>query len=430
MRARAIDKTLDFNVTLKGPIPQQITTDPLRIKQILVNLLGNAIKFTHMGQIELAVECIPGDDTSQIRFDISDTGIGMTEGQVAQLFQPFSQADESMSRKYGGTGLGLTISKRLASLLGGDIAVKSKHGEGSTFTVMIDGGPLTGVTMRTDITESLASASSAPAQRKIRLRARILLAEDGADNQRLISMHLRKAGAEVTIADNGRIAVEMARSERFDLIIMDMQMPELDGYGATSELRRRGFHQPIIALTAHAMAEDRARCLQAGCTDYLTKPIDKLQLLTTIDAHLQHSTGRSHHSAPAAQHAKKPQHGDAVTSALADDPDMKELIAQFTRQLPQSVSELQRQLDQGNLEELARIAHRMKGAGGGYGFNQITELAATAEKAINDAAPLESITGRVNELIALIRRVNGYDSSREGHREERPAAKSKKRPKA
>jgi CheY-like chemotaxis protein/HPt (histidine-containing phosphotransfer) domain-containing protein len=339
-----------------------------------------------------------------------------------------------MSRKYGGTGLGLTISKRLASLLGGDIAVKSRHGEGSTFTVTIDGGSLAGVTMRTDITESLASAASAPAQRKIKLRGRILLAEDGADNQRLISMHLRKAGAEVTIADNGRIAVEVARSERFDLIIMDMQMPELDGYGATSELRRRGFHQPIIALTAHAMAEDRARCLQAGCTDYLTKPIDKVQLLTTIDSHLQHSAGRGHHSASAAQPTKTAVHDEAVRSALADDPDMKELIAQFTRQLPQSVGELQRQLDQGNLEELARITHRMKGAGGGYGFNQITELAATAEKAIKESAPLESITGRVNDLIELIRRVNGYDSSREGQREsqreERPAAKSKKRPKA
>ena len=436
MRARAIDKSLDFKVTFKGPIPQQIATDALRIKQILVNLLGNAIKFTHMGQIELSVECIQGADSSQIRFDISDTGIGMTQAQVAQLFQPFSQADESMSRKYGGTGLGLTISKRLASLLGGDITVRSRPGEGSTFTVTIDGGPLAGVPMRTGVTESLTAASSAPAERKIRLRGRILLAEDGPDNQRLISTHLRKAGADVTIADNGRIAVEMARSERFDLIIMDMQMPELDGYGATSELRRRGFHQPIVALTAHAMAEDRARCIQAGCTDYLTKPIDKLQLLTTINTHLQHAaTGRAHHGAPAAaapaaergSSVAEPRvqsgHGGQVRSELVDDPDMKELIAQFTRQLPQSVSDLQRQLDQGNLEELARIAHRMKGAGGGYGFNQITELAASAEKAIKDSAPLASITSRVNDLIDLIRRVNGYDSSREA----RPVVKPETR---
>ena len=421
MRPRAIDKALAFNVAFKGPIPQQITTDALRVKQILMNLLGNAIKFTHMGGITLSVTCTPGLDSSQIRFDITDTGIGMTQAQVTHLFQPFSQADESMTRKYGGTGLGLTISKRLASLLGGDISVSSSPGEGSTFTVTIDGGSLAGVLLRTGIAESLAPTAPAPAERKIKLRGRILLAEDGPDNQRLISMHLRRAGADVTIAENGRIAVELARAERFDLIVMDMQMPELDGYGATSELRRRGFTQPIVALTAHALAEDRSRCMQAGCSDYLTKPIDKIQLLTTISGHLQNSSGSGQRgvqsvtgAASTGENSSEPGVVGPIRSAFADDPEMRELIAQFTDKLPDWVSELQRQLTQGNFEELRRVTHQMKGAGGGYGFSRITELAAGAESAIKESAALESITSRVNELVDLVRRVQGYNPAREG----------------
>src|SRR6185503_10695686 len=190
MRPRALDKGLDFNVKFQGAVPQQITTDALRTKQILVNLLGNAIKFTHMGSIELAVECAPGEQSSQVRFHIKDTGIGMNQSQVTRLFQPFTQADESMTRKYGGTGLGPTISQRLATLLGGDISVQSQPGAGSTFTVMIDGGSLEGIALRTDITESVLAGAPVPAERRIQLRGRILLAEDGLDNQRLISMHL------------------------------------------------------------------------------------------------------------------------------------------------------------------------------------------------------------------------------------------------
>jgi two-component system, sensor histidine kinase len=420
MRPRALDKGLHFKVRFNGAIPQQIVTDGLRTKQILVNLLGNAIKFTHKGSIELAIECVPTPQSSEVRFHIKDTGIGMTAEQIGRIFQPFSQADESMTRKYGGSGLGLTISKRLASLLGGDITVVSRAGEGSTFTASIDGGSLAGVTLRTDITESVLASAPAPAQRKITLRGRILLAEDGPDNQRLISMHLRKAGAQVTIADNGRIAVELARSEQFDLIVMDMQMPELDGYGATSELRRRGFTQPIIALTAHALAEDRSRCLQAGCTDYLTKPIDKQQLLATIEGYLQNVVPEGQVSSQPAIQPAAPG-SQTIRSELAGDPEMQDVIAEYIGRLPECVANLRRQLDRQNLEELRRLTHQMKGAGGGYGFRQITELAARAEKAIKDAGPTNSIVEQVNELIALIRRVQGYDVDREGRQAAKPA---------
>ena len=431
MRPKTVDKGLEFTVNFAGSIPQQISTDALRLKQILVNLLGNAIKFTHKGRIELRIECKATAGSSEIYFHLSDTGIGMTSEQAQRLFQPFNQADESMTRKYGGTGLGLTISKRLAKLLGGDITVQTLHNVGSTFSLMIDGGSLDEVMMRTDVTESILAEAPAPRDDvAIRLQGRILLAEDGLDNQRLISMHLRKAGAEVTIADNGRIAVDLMRTQRFDLIIMDMQMPELDGYGATSELRRRGFTLPIVALTAHAMAEDRARCMGAGCTDYLTKPIDKQQLLMTINGHLREAkkmareqtssvTGGTASLAappvePAAAEAAATGGGAAViASDYANDPDMREVIDEFVARLPVQVASIKRMLDEQNLEELRRAVHQMKGAGGGYGFAQITTSAARAEQAVKDGSSLENIAGQVDELVELVRRVRGYDAKGE-----------------
>ena len=448
MRPKMVDKGLEFTVDFDGSIPQTIQTDSLRLKQILVNLLGNAIKFTHKGRISLRVECKPKGNDSEIYFHLSDTGIGMTPEQVQRLFQPFNQADDSMTRKYGGTGLGLTISKRLAKLLGGDITVQTLHNVGSTFSVVINGGSLEGVMMRTDVTEAILSDVPAPREEVIRLQGRILLAEDGLDNQRLISMHLRKAGADVTIADNGRIAVDLTRNQTFDVIIMDMQMPELDGYGAASELRKRGFTLPIVALTAHAMAEDRARCINAGCTDYLTKPIDKQQLLMTINGHLMESrkqtggaamtTGNTTNTsagettaAAAAAAAPAPTPGgtptatttpvptaasaaaDSIASEYANDPDMREVIDEFVARLPLQVANIKRMLDEKNLDELRRAVHQMKGAGGGYGFAQITTFAAKAEQKVKDGAPLDAIAGQVDELVQLVRRVRGYNPTNE-----------------
>jgi CheY-like chemotaxis protein/HPt (histidine-containing phosphotransfer) domain-containing protein len=450
MRPRAVEKGLEFSVNFVGPTAQQIQSDGLRLKQILVNLLGNAIKFTHKGRIELRCECVPlpasGDKptTSEIRFAVLDTGIGMTPEQVGRLFQPFSQADDSMTRKYGGTGLGLTISQRLARLLGGDITIQSLPGVGSTFSVTIDGGSLEGVTMRTDVSEAIMSDVPPPVEAPIILQGRVLLAEDGLDNQRLISMHLRKAGAEVTIADNGRIAVDLTQTQEFDVIVMDMQMPELDGYGATSELRRRGFTIPIVALTAHAMAEDRARCLNAGCTDYLTKPIDKRQLLSTIDGYLKQvrearqggrtlgpaptttptaattpeSTMDTANSKPAASPAAATAApaapaGDAIASQYDGDADMREVIAEFVARLPAQIATINKLVADQNLAELRRTVHQLKGAGGGYGFAQITTLAAKAEQAVKDNNSLDTIKAQVDDLVALVRRVRGYDPASE-----------------
>ena len=296
MRPHAIKKGLDFAVRYTGGMPVTILSDPTRLRQILLNLVGNAIKFTDSGHIRVEATCL--QEQEQMMFRISDTGIGMTETQRARIarFEAFVQADSGTTRRFGGTGLGLRISNRLAEMLGGSLALDSAPDVGSEFAVSVATGALGGVAFR-DLssadTEFLAvqysqhSASPLIGNESSRSLAgvRILLAEDGLDNQRLVCFHLSKAGAEVAVADNGQLAVQHVASaisdQRPQLVLMDMQMPVLDGYAATRRLRADGYTAPIIALTAHAMSGDRDRCLEAGCDDYLTKPIDKQLLVDT-----------------------------------------------------------------------------------------------------------------------------------------------------
>ena len=302
MRFRAVGKGLGFVVDWDGPIPEWIETDPTRVRQILVNLVGNAVKFTEVGEIRVTGRLLdpPSDAATSrspaIEFAVTDTGIGIAEDQKQRLFEPFTQLNTTATRQFGGTGLGLSISRRLARMLGGEIVADSTPGRGSTFRVRISAGSLEGV--------RIFSASQARAQlRAVKTSApepvavttvacRILLAEDGPDNQKLIGLILRKAGAEVTVAENGRVAVDAAlAAERdgrpFDLVFMDMQMPELDGYEATRLLRARGYHRPIVALTAHAMTHDRDRCLRAGCNDYVTKPVARQALIEMVRRHVR-----------------------------------------------------------------------------------------------------------------------------------------------
>ncbi len=297
MKYRADVKGLVLRVEYDGSIPETIQTDPTRLRQILINLLTNAVKFTEQGEVSLVVRYLPAGSNHEspepaIQFVIRDTGIGMSQHQLDTVFHPFSQADSSTTRKFGGTGLGLAISHRLADLLGGNIQVESTVGEGSTFCVTIGVG-LANSAKLIDPHDLVAAdqqdqAPSAGRQAKpIDLDARVLLAEDGPDNQRLISHILTKAGAIVVVADNGQIAFDLAfaaieSGEPFDVILMDMQMPVVDGYEATVKLRDLGYRGPIIALTAHTMRGDREKCLEAGCDDYLSKPIDRSIFLKTV----------------------------------------------------------------------------------------------------------------------------------------------------
>ncbi|MGQ0627791.1 MAG: CHASE4 domain-containing protein [Phycisphaerales bacterium] len=277
MQVRAAAKAITLRFEPAFPLPVSIETDGLRVRQILVNLIGNALKFTARGAVTVGVRFVGGAKPA-LMVSVADEGIGMSPEQVENLFSAFTQADASTARKYGGTGLGLSISRKLAVMMGGDITVKSAEGRGSTFTLELPLRTASGPFMTALPTETAAPAMPTPtaATSEGALRGvRILLAEDGTDNQRLICFHLRKAGAVVEVASNGRLAVEaaMGAGAGYRLVLMDMQMPELDGYGATAELRARGYQSPIIALTANAMTGDRERCLEAGCDGYLTKPI-------------------------------------------------------------------------------------------------------------------------------------------------------------
>ncbi|MFQ5412765.1 MAG: ATP-binding protein [Phycisphaerae bacterium] len=298
MRIRASEKTLQLSFSCPGSIPRTIRTNPTRLRQILINLVGNAIKFTEIGEVQVVTRLeYPDVGNPLLRIDISDTGIGMTREQVNSVFHAFSQADTSTTRRFGGTGLGLTISKSLAMMLGGDISIRSSPGKGSTFSVTIDAGPLDGVEMLESPSTAVTPQPSEPKQgpQATRLDCRVLLAEDGVDNQRLISLILRKAGADVTIVENGQLALEAACAAReegraFDVILMDMQMPVLGGYDATRQLRERGYEGIIIALTAHAMGGDAEKCLNAGCDGYATKPIGRPELIELVRRYAAEST--------------------------------------------------------------------------------------------------------------------------------------------
>lgn len=312
MGARAKARGVALEVQLATPVPERILSDPTRLRQVLFNIVGNALKFTDRGGVQVTVECRCDvhDESARLRIVVSDTGPGIPAAQAARLFQPFSQVDGSMTRSHGGTGLGLAISRRLARLLGGDVTLEwSEPGQGSRFAIEVRCsmvGEQRVASLQAWRDELVQSRAEPRRGARPELKARILLAEDGRDNQRLIAFHLRRAGARVDIADNGRAALEMleatrqAGQEPYQLLLTDIQMPELDGYGLVAEARRRGFDLPIVALTAHAMVEDRQRCLDAGCNAYATKPIHRDELIETCARWLDHHPRRAVGEPPSA----------------------------------------------------------------------------------------------------------------------------------
>jgi CheY-like chemotaxis protein/two-component sensor histidine kinase len=287
MRPRAVEKSIALRVEVDGRIDAGIDTDPLRLRQVLMNLVGNAVKFTEAGEVEVRIGC-NNDAHGQRQLDIQvrDTGIGMSPEQLKCIFKPFTQGDGTMTRRFGGSGLGLTISKRLVEMLGGAIDVRSEPRLGSTFRVTL---PIARAASVVDESSALTAAPTSFASPAVVQGARILVAEDAPDMQRLIALLLTRAGAKVAVVNNGIEAVDAATSQPFDLILMDMQMEQMDGNHATAEIRRRGVRTPIIALTANAMAGDRDRCLSAGCDDYLTKPLERSVLLARVRDQLHRS---------------------------------------------------------------------------------------------------------------------------------------------
>jgi CheY-like chemotaxis protein/HPt (histidine-containing phosphotransfer) domain-containing protein len=318
-----------------------------------------------------------------IRIEIIDTGIGIAPQHVGRLGETFFQADGSHCRQYGGTGLGLAITRRIVEAMEGDLSVDSTLGKGSTFALTLPTGPLEDVRMIDRPAEAVhfdpATHKAAPSPTAL-TGSRILLVEDGPDNQLLISTLLTLAGASVEIAGNGRLGLEQVAAGGFDLVLMDIQMPEMDGYETTQELRRRGFRLPIVALTAHALTAERERCLDAGCDDYLSKPIDRSLLIETVR---RFTSASPHHSRPDVAQA---QPVEASHSQYADS-GLAEIIDQFVATLPQRLEGMRQAMEAGCYTDLQRLAHQLKGGGGGYGYPGLTHAARRLEAAAKAADP-------------------------------------------
>lgn len=426
-RVKALEKHITLDYRWRSKVPETVMTDPSRLRQLLMNLVGNAIKFTHAGGVEVLAELIEQKPHSHLSIQVVDTGVGIPANKFDAIFDPFVQADNSVTRQFGGTGLGLTISRRIAEALGGSIRVASEVGKGSTFTVTVATGPLDGV--------RLLDAPPADGVRSPRLQTprgvpslagtHILVVEDGDTNRKLIGLVLQRAGAQVAMAENGRIGVDRAMEHPFDVVLMDMQMPVMDGYTAATLLRQQGFTAPIIALTAHAMKGDQDKCLAAGCSGYITKPIDTDGLVETLADTLR-SAWQKMGESPVDSAAE-----DVVTSGTAcakrdpasssapvtatsaaplfstlptDDPEFREIAEEFIERLHDRFVEFQNALDAGDMPELARLAHWLKGAGGTAGYPAFTLPAKRLEFLAKDNQ-CEEIGAAVAELLELAQRI-------------------------
>jgi CheY-like chemotaxis protein len=315
MAVRAKEKDLPLILKYEGVIPESIETDRTRLRQILLNLVSNAIKFTEKGRVQISARFFA--EESALEVEVEDTGIGIPREQQARLFQPFVQAERAMTRDHEGTGLGLAITKRLLKMLGGEIAFESAPNHGSVFRIRIPCGSATAATA------PRAGEKSAPGALRSRLNCRVLVADDRAEIRYLLRLFLEGAGAQVVAVADGPAALEAVQSARaqgapIDIVILDIQMPGLDGYETARRLRAQGFTKPIIGLTAGAMSGDRERCLQSGFDACLTKPIDQPTLLEMIRCQTQESNSENH----AAKGAGLTRPGRKCRILLVDDNPM------------------------------------------------------------------------------------------------------------
>ena len=404
LRVRAQDKGIHLEYYWKGAIPQSVESDPARFRQVLMNLVGNAIKFTEVGCVQVAAR-LETSELPRLIVDVIDSGIGIAPENLERVFQPFVQADGSITRRFGGSGLGLAISRQLIGLMGGKLTAVSTLGHGSTFTATLPTGCLEGVEMLSSPVADLLPVRETRDWGHLPTlpASRILLVEDGQTNQKLISLLLRRAGAEVEIAENGKIGVQLATAHEFDLIMMDMQMPVMDGYAATRELRRLGLTLPVIALTAHAMKGDEEKCRSYGCSGYLTKPIDSGRLLQAVAAAL-----RGEGTVPVAPVAERALAATVLTSSLPlDDPDFREIAEEFVERLREKAAAMQSALASGDFEELYELAHWLKGAGGTAGFAAFTAPAHRLEHSARVGSDGERQTA-LDGILDLCGRIPGF----------------------
>ncbi len=398
---KAREKGIGLELDVRTPLPERVASDPARLRQIVTNLAGNAIKFTETGAVRVGVAWLPGEAT--LRIEVADSGIGMTAEQQAKVFDAFSQADATIARRFGGTGLGLSISLRLAEALGGTIELESAPHEGSTFTLVLpglrslSGAPVSIAALRA----SLERATPAPTAGRQLARVPVLVVDDAAENRELLQLVLGGAGLEITCAANGREAVEALRAGDFAAVVMDVQMPVMDGYEAATTMRADGYAGPLVALTANAMRGFEARVLAAGYSHYETKPIDFDRLIGLLGS----LVGSPAAPAPSAAHAIEPEAADLVPSALAaQNPAFAAIAARFLDRLDAELVALREAMSANDFARVADRAHWLKGSGGTVGYACLGEPAAALEAAAQagDAAGARESLHAVQALHARL----------------------------
>ena len=408
---KAGEKGISLSFETEGEIPETILSDPVRLRQIITNLVGNSIKFTEHGSVKIVARLANNGSRPQMAIDVIDTGIGMTPKQAESVFNPFEQADSSITRRFGGTGLGLSISKKFAEALGGDITVRSEMGKGSIFTLVIDTGPLDGVRLlKPD--EILREKEETYETQQVQWEfppVRILVVDDGDENRELVKLVLEEVGLTIDTAENGKIGSEKALEAKYEMILMDVSMPVMDGYTAARLLREKGLQLPIIALTAHAMGEVEQKCLSAGYTGFMTKPIDIDGLIKMMAGYLcghKKDVAQSCHIKEKDAASKPANDGrpnnPLVSSLSVDNPRIRTIIEKFIDRLDQQLSAMEKAWEVKDFDELASLAHWLKGAGGTVGFAIFTEPAKTLEQLAK--AKDES---RSAKLIAELRQIAG-----------------------
>ncbi len=410
---KANEKGIGLDFMLEDDVPDTIEGDPGRIRQIVTNLVGNAVKFTERGGVTVtAYGKRLGHDKLQFHVDVADTGIGMDAEAAARIFEDFVQADASVTRKFGGTGLGLSISRKFAQALGGDITVESTPGVGSVFKVTLDAGSTADVTwVKSEQVMAEADATIAPASANyVFAPAQILVVDDGPENRQLVKVVLEDYGLTVDEAANGRIGVDMATATDYDVILMDLQMPEMDGFTAARLLRHRGLKTPIVALTANAMKGFEQECLDAGFTEYLTKPIDIDRFVSKLARMLDAQPVEAQPAEPAMPEPQeqapvsKAADTSPIFSKLGGNPRFARVISSFVERLGGQLRAMEEAHSDGDMTALAKLAHWLKGAGGTVGFDIFNEPAAELESAAkaSDLAAIERRLRQIHELAARV----------------------------
>ncbi len=375
LKLPAEEKGLAFEVVYNYPVPDIIHTDPTRLKQILLNLSYNAIKFTQQGQVSIEISFNQTDRL--LVLEVKDSGIGMTETQLEKIFDTFTQGDSSTTREFGGTGLGLCISKILAEMLGGTITVESIQELGSAFTVTIDPGELNEESLvfaQPENTESILTSSNDNSTPK--LSGAILLAEDTVDIQDLVTLLVEKTGASIDLADNGEIAVDKALRNSYDLVLMDMQMPKMDGLEAMKILRKNNFQKPIISLTANARKQDRENCRNAGCDNFISKPIDRQEFYSVLGKYLG---------------------GEKNNNVKSLDNSLDDISRKFVASLPEWLEEIKQAYTDDNNDSVAKLLHKMKGMGGSFGYPTLTDYSLELEELL-EASNTQLFKSKFNDM--------------------------------